>query len=85
MLIALVGIFSVAETFVTTAADIVTSRYADGNSTGSYFSVLNVSIGIGSAMGAPLGMMAISGAGGANFAMIGMAGVLSALLLFLRK
>jgi predicted MFS family arabinose efflux permease len=81
-LIFLVGLFSVAETFVTTAADILTSRYADGRSTGSYFSALNVSIGIGSALGAPLGMMAISQTSGAGFMMIGVTGVLSALLLF---
>lgn len=81
ILVVLIGVFSVAETLVITAADIMTSRCADGKSTGSYFSVLNVSIGVGSAVGAPLGMMAISGDTPMGFALIGMAGVLSAGLL----
>ncbi|WP_299690143.1 MFS transporter [uncultured Tateyamaria sp.] len=82
-LVLLISLFSIAETFVTTAADVTTSRFADGKSTGSYFSVLNVSIGLGSAIGAPLGMMAISGDGQVSFALVGMAGIVSLFMLLL--
>lgn len=60
-LMVLVVALSVAETAVTSAADILTARHADGRDVASRFGVLAVGTGVGTALGAPLGVMAANG------------------------
>lgn len=60
-LLLLVVLISVAETAVTSAADILTARHADGRDVASRFGILAVGTGVGTALGAPLGVMAANG------------------------
>ena len=60
-LIMLIVVLSVAETAVTTAADIMTASHADGRNVGSHFGILTVGAGVGTSLGAPLGVIAADG------------------------
>ena len=57
-LLLLVVALSMAETAVTSAADILTARHANGREVASHFGILSVGTGIGTALGAPLGVVA---------------------------
>ncbi|WP_152912297.1 MFS transporter [Candidatus Rhodobacter oscarellae] len=63
-LLALVVLFSVGESFVMAASDILTGRHADGRSTALYFGCLNASAGIGAAIGGYVGAWDASGSKG---------------------
>jgi MFS family permease len=58
VLMALVVALSVAETLVTSAADVLTARHADGRDVARRFGYLAVGAGIGTSIGAGLGVMA---------------------------
>lgn len=60
-LILLIVALSVAETAVTAAADILTARHADGRDVAGRFGMLAVGTGIGTSLGAPLGVVAADG------------------------
>lgn len=60
-LMLLVVLLSVAETVVTSAADILTARHADGADVAGRFGILAVGAGIGTSIGAPLGVLAADG------------------------
>lgn len=60
-LLLLVVALSVAETAVTSAADVLTARHADGRDVASRFGLLTVGAGIGTSLGAPLGVVAAAG------------------------
>jgi len=60
-LIMLIVVLSIAETAVTTAADIMTASHADGRNVGSHFGILTVGAGVGTSLGAPLGVIAADG------------------------
>lgn len=60
-LIILVTALSLAETAVSSAADILTARHANGRNVASHFGILAVGTGIGTALGAPFGVMAATG------------------------
>lgn len=60
-LIMLIVVLSIAETAVTTAADIMTANHANGRDVGSHFGVLTVGAGVGTSLGAPLGVIAADG------------------------
>lgn len=60
-LIVLIVALSVAETAVTAAADILTARHADGRGVAGRFGMLAVGTGIGTSLGAPLGVIAAEG------------------------
>lgn len=62
VLIALVVGLSVAETVVTSAADVLTARHADGRDVASRFGLLAVGAGLGTSLGAALGVHAADGA-----------------------
>lgn len=64
ILLALVVLFSVGESFVMAASDILTGRHADGRSTALYFGCLNASAGIGAAIGGYVGAWDASGSKG---------------------
>lgn len=61
-LMLLVVLLSIAETAVTSAADILTARHADGTDVAGRFGILAVGAGIGTSIGAPLGVHAADGA-----------------------
>jgi predicted MFS family arabinose efflux permease len=77
-LILLIVTLSVAETAVTSAADILTARHADGRDVAGRFGMLAVGTGIGTSLGAPLGVMAADGEP-AVLALLGACGALSCL------
>lgn len=60
-LLLLITALSMAETAVTAAADILTARHANGRDVASRFGILAVGTGIGTALGAPLGVVAATG------------------------
>ncbi|MCU0800851.1 MAG: MFS transporter [Rhodobacteraceae bacterium] len=60
-LLLLIMALSMAETAVTAAADILTARHANGRDVASRFGILAVGTGIGTALGAPLGVVAATG------------------------
>lgn len=60
-LIVLIVALSVAETAVTAAADVLTARHADGRGVAGRFGMLAVGTGIGTSLGAPLGVIAAGG------------------------
>lgn len=60
-LIMLIVVLSIAETAVTTAADIMTANHANGRDVASHFGVLTVGAGVGTSLGAPLGVIAADG------------------------
>jgi MFS family permease len=57
-LLLLIVTLSMAETAVTSAADILTARHADGHDVACRFGILAVGTGIGTSIGAPLGVLA---------------------------
>lgn len=57
-LILLIVALSIAETAVTTAADIMTANHAEGEDVGSHFGILTAGAGVGTSLGAPLGVIA---------------------------
>ena len=77
-LILLIVALSVAETAVTSAADILTAHHADGRDVAGRFGMLAVGTGIGSSLGAPLGVMAADGEPSV-LALLGACGALSCL------
>lgn len=77
-LLLLIVALSVAETAVTTAMDVITARYADGQDVASHFGMLKVGAGIGTSLGAPIGVIA-SEHGQFGLFLLGMLGIGSCL------
>lgn len=77
-LLLLIIALSVAETAVTTAMDVITARYADGQDVASHFGMLKVGAGIGTSLGAPFGVIA-SEHGQLGLILLGMLGIGSCL------
>lgn len=60
-LLALIVALSVAETVVTSGADVLTARHADGRNVASHFGLLTVGAGLGTSIGGSLGVVATDG------------------------
>lgn len=75
-LLAIVVVFSAAETAATAGADILTARHADGKAAASRFAILGAGSGLGASLGAPLGLAA-AGSGGGGFVLLALVGLLS--------
>ncbi len=76
MLLAILVVFSIAETATTAGADILTARHADGEAVASRFAILGAGSGVGASAGAPLGLAAAS-AGGGGFVALALFGLLA--------
>lgn len=76
-LLAVLVVFSIAETATTAGADILTARHADGEAVASRFAILGAGSGLGASAGAPLGLAA-AGAGGGGFVALALFGLLAA-------
>ena len=63
-LLGLVALFSCAEIAILTGSEMLVGRHADGRSVATYFSIFNMSWGIGGALGGALGPLVAETGGG---------------------
>lgn len=76
-LLLIVALFSVGESFVMVASDVLTAQHADGHSTALYFGCLNASVGVGAALGGYAGSVASGAGSGTGLVVLGACGLLS--------
>jgi MFS family permease len=74
--LALIVALSIAETVVTSGADVLTARHADGRDVASHFGLLTVGAGLGTSIGGSLGVAATDGSP-ALLVALGAAGLIS--------
>jgi DHA1 family multidrug resistance protein-like MFS transporter len=77
VLLAIVAAFSVGESSVMLAGQILTARHAEGRSATAYFGAFKASAGVGAAAGAYAGVLTADDGGGTGFVVLGAVGVLS--------
>lgn len=77
VLLAFVAVFSVGESFVMLAGQILTARHAEGRSATAYFGAFKASAGVGAGLGAYVGVITAGDEGGTGFITLGAIGILS--------
>lgn len=75
VLLAIVAIFSIGESFVMLAGHILTARHAEGRSATAYFGAFKASAGVGAALGAYVGVVSADVQGGTGFLVLGTIGL----------